>query len=148
MPVDPFRVRAADWARDSTPLMAVRRAVFVEEQGVPPALEWDGLDPQAWHWLAEAAGGSAIGVARLLPTGQVGRMAVLPPWRRRGVGAALLAAVLRDAARYSVTELWLNAQCAAEPFYARAGFAAEGPVFMEAGIPHQRMRRHREVPDD
>jgi len=125
--------------------MAVRSAVFVAEQKVPAELEWDGRDDAAWHWLAEDAGGAPIGVARLLASGQVGRMAVLPPWRHCGVGRALLHAVLRDAARYGVGELWLNAQCTAEPFYARAGFVPEGAVFDEAGIPHRRMHRPPEV---
>jgi predicted GNAT family N-acyltransferase len=118
----------------------VREAVFVREQGVPAELEWDDQDAGAWHWLAEAADGSPIGTARLLPTGQVGRMAVLPAWRRRGVGTALLQTVLRDATARGVGGLWLNAQCSAAGFYERAGFRAEGPVFTEAGIAHRSMR--------
>ncbi len=145
MSAEPFRVRVGRWQDDRAALMAVRSAVFVHEQGVPPELEWDGLDPPAWHWLAEAADGTAVGVARLLASGQVGRMAVLPAWRRRGVGGALLQAVLRDAPQHGIAELWLNAQCTAEPFYARAGFVPEGAVFTEAGIPHRRMRRPPEV---
>ena len=145
MPAETFRVRAADWRGDAAGLRAVRSSVFVAEQGVPPELEWDGLDEAAWHWLAEDTTGTPIGVARLLASGQVGRMAVLPAWRHRGVGRALLHAVLRDAARHGIGELWLNAQCTAEPFYARAGFVAEGALFEEAGIPHRRMRRPREV---
>ena len=145
MPVEPSRVRTADWQHDATALMAVRSTVFVVEQKVPPELEWDGRDGDADHWLAEDAGGAPIGVARLLGSGQVGRMAVLPAWRHRGVGRALLDAVLRDAARHGIAELWLNAQCTAEPFYTRAGFAPEGAVFDEAGIPHRRMRRRLEV---
>jgi predicted GNAT family N-acyltransferase len=122
----------------------VREAVFVREQGVPAELEWDDQDAGAWHWLAEAADGSPIGTARLLPTGQVGRMAVLPAWRRRGVGTALLQTVLRDAAARGVGGLWLNAQCSAAGFYERAGFRAEGPVFTEAGIAHRSMRHCEE----
>ena len=125
--------------------MAVRTAVFVDEQGVPAELEWDGRDAQAWHWLAEDASGSAIGTARLLRSGQLGRMAVVSAWRRQGIGTALLEAVLRDTPRHTAGEVWLNAQCTAEPFYARAGFTPVGVVFMEAGIPHRQMRRRQEL---
>lgn len=143
MTTEGFAVRAARWPADAAALRAVREAVFVREQGVPTALEWDGRDAEAWHWLAEDAAGRPVGTARLLPTGQIGRMAVLPDWRRRGVGTALLHAVLRDAPGRGVGALWLNAQCSAEAFYARAGFEAEGPAFAEAGIPHRAMRYRR-----
>jgi predicted GNAT family N-acyltransferase len=144
MTTEGFAVRAARWPADAAALRAVREAVFVEEQGVPADLEWDQRDAQAWHWLAEDAAGRPVGTARLLPTGQIGRMAVLTGWRRRGVGTALLRAVLRDAPACGVGALWLNAQCSAQDFYARAGFVAEGPVFAEAGIPHRSMRHERE----
>ena len=142
MQTERFGVRPANWLVDAAALRAVRQAVFVEEQGVPAELEWSDEDARAWHWLAEDTAGQPIGTARLLPTGQVGRMAVLAPWRRRGVGAALLRAVLHDAPQHLSGSLWLNAQCSAEGFYDRAGFAAQGPVFEDAGIPH-RLMRHR-----
>jgi len=142
MQTERFGVRPANWLVDAAALRAVRQAVFVEEQGVPAELEWSDEDARAWHWLAEDTAGQPIGTARLLPTGQVGRMAVLAPWRRRGVGAALLRAVLHDAPQHLSGSFWLNAQCSAEGFYDRAGFAAEGPVFEDAGIPH-RLMRHR-----
>jgi predicted GNAT family N-acyltransferase len=144
MQTERFGVRPANWLVDAPALQAVRRAVFIEEQKVPAELEWEDQDALAWHWLAEDTDGRPIGTARLLPTGQIGRMAVLAPWRRRGVGSALLRAVLHDAPRHVAGPLWLNAQRSAEGFYGRAGFAAEGPVFDEAGIPHRAMRQRPE----
>ncbi|WP_295880921.1 GNAT family N-acetyltransferase [uncultured Thiohalocapsa sp.] len=135
-----FRVRRADWEQDGAALTVVRRQVFVREQGVPETLEWDGLDTEAVHLLAEAADGTAIGTARLLPSGQIGRMAVLAAHRRRGVGRALLLELLRIAEDEGVRPLFLHAQVSALPFYAGLGFAPEGEVFDEAGIPHRRMR--------
>ena len=134
-----FSVRRADWSRDRAALRAVRQRVFVAEQSVPAELEWDGEDEGARHLLAVDAEGQAIGTARLLPSGQIGRRAVLPAWRRRGVGSALLAAALVIATEPGRPAPFLNAQTAVLDFYRRHGFVPEGGEFMEAGIPHCHM---------
>jgi predicted GNAT family N-acyltransferase len=136
-----FRVVRADWQRDRERLRQIRTAVFVDEQRVPPELEWDGLDESCLHVLAEDSRGTAIGTGRLLPDGRIGRMAVLPAWRRGGVGGAILSELLRCALQEGLTEVVLNAQTHALGFYAHHGFAAEGELFLDAGIEHRRMRR-------
>ncbi|MGE5171496.1 MAG: GNAT family N-acetyltransferase [Rudaea sp.] len=119
----------------------MRREVFVEEQGVPEALEWDAADAGALHALATDASGHPIGCARLLPDGHIGRVAVRRPWRGRGVGTALLLRLLAAAQARGDRQAVLNAQVAAMPFYERHGFVASGAVFDEAGIPHRVMTR-------
>jgi predicted GNAT family N-acyltransferase len=136
-----FRLRHAEWERDRAPLQAVRRTVFVLEQKVPEALEWDEFDPVSTHVLAEDASGQAIGTGRLLPDGHLGRMAVLDGWRGRGVGDALLTWLMGQARDRGVRELLLHAQSHAVPFYLRHGFACVGDEFIEAGIAHRLMRR-------
>jgi predicted GNAT family N-acyltransferase len=135
-----FAIIETNWAHDAPRLAAVRRAVFIDEQGVPEAMEWDAHDVASVHWLATADDGTPIGCARLLPDGHVGRMAVLPAWRGRGVGQALLAAVLHAAQAHGHTTLRLSAQTHAAAFYARAGFVAVGGEYEEAGIPHVAMQ--------
>ena len=136
-----FRVIKADWLTRSVELMAVRNAVFVDEQGVPADLEADGRDPDAVHFLAMDAGGNPIGTARLLADGQIGRIAVLPAFRRRGIARRLLGAAL-DAARVrGDRSVWLHAQIDAQALYLQAGFRIVGERFMEAGIPHIPMHR-------
>src|SRR5262249_34841941 len=136
-----FTVRRADWQSDRESLRRVRTVVFVDEQSVPPALEWDGRDDNCGHVLAEDGRGAPIGTGRLLPDGHIGRMAVLRTWRGRGVGRAVLAELLRCAAEQGLSQVVLNAQTQAIGFYARYGFSAEGTVFFDAGIEHRRMRR-------
>lgn len=144
--VAPFRVQVVDYAASRRALHTVRDAVFVHEQQVPVELEHDALDPACVHVLAQTLPGEAIGTARLAPPGpalpaKLGRMAVLPAWRGRGVGATMLHALLREARRRGWRDVLLHAQAPVVGFYAAHGFQAEGPRFMEAGIEHQAMRR-------
>jgi predicted GNAT family N-acyltransferase len=133
-------VEPASWRAHEAELVAIRRRVFIEEQSVPEALEWDGEDAAAWHWLARSGDlREAIGTVRLLPGGRVTRMAVLAPWRGRGAGAALLQAVIDHARELDLRELHLHAQTHALRFYQRFGFQAHGPEFRDAGIPHRSM---------
>ncbi len=134
-----FRVRVVDWASDEATLKSIRHDVFCVEQGVPESLEWDGIDAQCVHAIAEDENGSAIGCGRLLPDGHIGRMAVRASWRGRGVGSALLERLVALATERGDAKAMLNAQTHAMPFYTRYGFAPVGAPFDEAGIPHQAM---------
>lgn len=135
-----FTVRHASWAEDAEHLRRVRHAVFVLEHGIPEALEWDSQDSISQHWLAEHKDGQALGTARLLDSGQIGRMAVLPEWRGIGIGRALLGAVIGTAAHRGFTTVFLHAQLSAETFYLACDFQPDGDVFEEAGIPHRTLR--------
>jgi predicted GNAT family N-acyltransferase len=132
-------VRLVAWDEARGALASVRRAVFIVEQGVPEALEWDDDDASGLHGLASAASGEAIGTARLLTDGHIGRMAVLRAWRGHGVGTLLLAAMVEAARARGHRYARLNAQVQALPFYRRFGFEAEGEAFLDAGIAHRRM---------
>lgn len=124
--------------------LQIRRVVFVEEQGVPEAEEIDGLDPICRHYLARL-GGEPVGAARTKPLDaavKAQRVAVLGAARGAGVGAALMRRILADAAAVGpATEVVLDSQTSAIAFYERLGFTAEGPEFLDAGIPHRFMRR-------
>lgn len=133
-------MRRADWQRDRGPIRDLRTQVFIAEQNVPAHEEWDDADAVSWHFLAFTAEARAIGVARLTPGGQFGRLAVAMAWRRRGVASAITLAALEAARERGQRELFLHAQTHALGFYARFGFAPEGDEFSDAGIPHRRMR--------
>jgi predicted GNAT family N-acyltransferase len=138
--VHPFTIRVLDWPGAKPYARPVRERVFIEEQGVPRELEWDEWDVSSEHAVACDAEGAAIGTARLLPDGRVGRMAVLRAWRRRGVGAGLLAALLGRARERGIVRVTLHAQTQAAGFYRRFGFSERGGEFLEAGIPHVEMK--------
>jgi predicted GNAT family N-acyltransferase len=124
--------------------LALRDEVFVGEQGVPAELEHDALDETAFHVVA-LDGGRCVGTGRFLRqadgVARVGRMAVARSERGRGVGGLLLGALEAQARAEGLAAVELHAQVHAQRFYARHGYAPEGAVFEEAGIPHQMMRK-------
>lgn len=142
-PDAPTTIRVASWQDVGEAAQAVRQAVFVEEQRLPAALERDPADAGCVHAVAFDAAGQAVGTGRLrpLPDGvmQLGRLAVLRSWRGRGVGQALLQALLEAACARGAREVMLHAQQSAASFYLDAGFELRGEEFVEAGIAHQEM---------
>ncbi len=127
-------------------IRAIRRRVFVEEQGIPEALEMDGRDDDCRHVLAFSRPGTAVGTGRLQPDGRIGRMAVLADWRRHGAGTEILAALMRLAGADGHRRVVLHAQRSVAGFYRKSGFVETGAAFMEAGIAHVPMEK--ELPVD
>ena len=128
------------WAADRPRLQPVRREVFVTEQRVPEAEEWDDDDEVCVHVLA-MLNREPVGTGRISPAGKIGRLAVLSEFRGRGIGDRILLMLIEQARHRGLAEVTLNAQVHAMPFYERHGFKAQGEVFDEAGIPHRRMQK-------
>ncbi|MBM3487656.1 MAG: GNAT family N-acetyltransferase [Alphaproteobacteria bacterium] len=133
-----------DGSADLAASYAIRRRVFIEEQGVAEALEIDGRDRGAVHYLVRRDG-RAIATARVrdLAPGvlKVERVAVLVEARHAGIGRCLMARIIADAMADGARRIELSAQAYVERFYADLGFARDGPVFEEAGMPHVHMHR-------
>lgn len=138
-------VRVGGWTELGRDAQAIRTAVFVDEQKVPAAMEWDEADATGVHALARNRLGLALATGRLLEhapgVARIGRMAVARPLRGSGVGRAVLDALLQAARERGCRTVVLHAQTSAAGFYRRAGFVARGPEFEEAGIAHIEMTR-------
>lgn len=121
---------------------ALRRAVFIEEQGVSEADEVDGRDGEALHLLARLDS-TPVGSARLIQMGdtlKIGRVCVLAEHRGKGLGEAIMRAALDvGRKRAGLRRALLGSQTHAIPFYERLGFKAFGPEYDDAGIPHRDM---------
>ncbi|MFF3708408.1 GNAT family N-acetyltransferase [Streptomyces phaeochromogenes] len=149
-----YVVRVAEDRADREACFAVRKEVFVVEQGVPEDIEYDAYDADALHVVAVREDGLPFGAGRLLygevaaartggepGVGSLGRLAVLKAARGLGVGVALVRGI-EDAARArGLTAVDLHAQTHALGFYERLGYVAYGPEFFDAGIAHLAMRR-------
>jgi predicted GNAT family N-acyltransferase len=152
-------VRVARTDREREDAFEVRRVVFVDEQDVDEALEWDDWDDHAatMHFVAYDADGTPVGAARLRPrgadpadqddptwdagaVGKVERVAVRDSHRGTGVGRALMDAVHAHGRERGVTSFLLHSQTQAAGFYERLGYEAFGDEFVEADIPHVKMR--------
>ncbi|MFF4831199.1 GNAT family N-acetyltransferase [Streptomyces sp. NPDC001315] len=149
-----YDVRVAEEPADREACFAVRKEVFVGEQGVPEEIEYDAYDAVALHVLAVRDDGVPLGTGRLLygeaaaaktggdpSVGSLGRLAVAQAARGLGVGAALVRGIEEAARARGLAAVDLHAQTHALGFYERLGYEAYGPEFPDAGIPHRAMRR-------
>jgi len=138
-------IEIGDWQKLGSGAGELRRAVFVKEQRIPEALEWDEHDVTALHAVARNRLGRVIGTARLIREApglaRIGRMAVHRALRGCGHGESVLRALEAAAVARGDHEVTLHAQRSAEAFYRRLGYSPYGEPFDEAGIAHIEMRR-------
>ncbi|MDJ0684059.1 MAG: GNAT family N-acetyltransferase [Alphaproteobacteria bacterium] len=124
--------------------LALRRAVFIDEQGVSEEEEIDGQDDRCAHLLVRRDG-APVGAARVQVKGDVAkiqRVCVAREGRGLGIGARLIGFIIDHlAAEGRVTLARLDAQTASLDFYRKLGFEAEGAEFLDAEIPHRSMKR-------
>ncbi|MDI9245699.1 GNAT family N-acetyltransferase [Marinobacter sp. CHS3-4] len=137
------RIRKYSWQLAPGSIKDIRQRVFVEEQNVPPELEWDSTDEIADHYLMVSSDNTPIGVARVFSTldevAHIGRMAILPSYRGQGYGQRLLRHLMEEVGdQYG--QLQLSAQEHAIPFYQQSGFHVCSDAYDDAGIPHFDMR--------
>ena len=137
---DDFVVKTVSWKTHAAALKALREEVFIKEQHVPVELEWDGLDETAVHLLALNATNQAIGCARLIGDGSIGRMAVLKSWRHQGVGRALLTEAIALYQQSGIQNITLSAQVHVIPFYEKSGFKVCSAPYWDANIMHVDMQ--------
>ena len=153
-----YHYQVVSWQTHKKQLKKIREQVFIQEQNVPVELEWDGLDNEAIHVLAEVQfqiqpndtennkEKLAIGTARIIINNKqahIGRMAVLPEWRGLGVGTKILQNCIdlckKQTGDKAIETINLNAQVYVTQFYQKAGFSISSDEFLDAGIPHKKM---------
>jgi predicted GNAT family N-acyltransferase len=138
-----MQVRETQTPDERQAALALRHAVFCDEQGVPLDDELDGRDAAATHLVA-LRDDAVLATCRLLREGatmKLGRVAVTPPARRRGLATRLLEEGERVARAAGCERIVLHAQTDATTLYAKAGYVTTGGVFMDAGIEHITMEK-------
>ena len=117
---------------------AIRRAVFIEEQGLTEAQEFDGTDHACTH-LVIYENNTPVATGRIMITGQdfkIGRVAVLKSHRGQNLGLGTMQALIDACMQMGAERQILHAQTSARGFYEKLGFTPYGDEFNEAGIPH------------
>ena len=133
-----LKLDLVSFAEHEKAITHIRNTVFTVEQGVDPAIDFDGLDTQAFQVLCTIAG-KPVGTGRMLDDGHIGRVAVLGDYRSRGIGTGIMELLLATARERAIDRVYLYAQANAVPFYDKLGFSACGANFMEAGMLHTPM---------
>lgn len=139
-----LRLVVTTYAEAEADIQIVRRTVFQDEQGVDPAIDWDGLDATATHLMAYWHD-RPVGTMRIRylneTLAKIERVAVLADYRGYGIGRALVQQAIELLDRQQIPQIKLNAQLQVQDFYQKLGFQPWGDVFDEAGISHLEMRR-------
>ncbi len=142
-----YTILPTNWQTHQQQLREIRELVFMQEQGVSAADEWDDKDETAVHFLVLTKAGHAIACARLLTetnSGErvfhIGRVAVLKEYRQQAIGRNLMLAIISHCkVLHPDDKIYLHAQTSRQRFYEHLEFAAQGSIFMDAGIPHIEM---------
>jgi len=138
-----MEVRPARDAAELAQALRLRDRIFCGEQGVSAAAERDGRDAEALHLVA-VEGRRVLGTCRLVftaGTAFLGRLAVEPARRRRGIGEALLGEAAECAAAAGARRISLHAQVNVRRLYASVGYVERGEPFVEEGIDHVTMEK-------
>jgi len=121
-------------------IRTIRNSVFIDEQGISPTLEFDGLDGSALHVLV-SIDDVFVATGRLLNDGHIGRVAVLKEYRGLSLGTKVVNALINEAKQQDYQRVYLGSQVHACEFYQKLGFVSYGETFLEAGIEHIHMQK-------
>ena len=134
-----FTIENVDWERNQSRLKALREHVFVLEWQLSPDSEFDERDKNAFHVLVVAENNTPIATGRLTQCGEIGRIAVKRNHRHLSVYRALFAALIDIAKKQRLATLRVNLSLDSVSYHSQLGFKPDGKVFMDGGIPRQRM---------
>jgi predicted GNAT family N-acyltransferase len=142
--MDSLKIETFKYQDRMVAINQIRTKVFQEEQGISAKLEFDGLDTDATHFLAYV-NGKAVGTARIraidADTDKIERLAVLPNYRKQGIGKQLMSATLAAIVQRGKSLAIVHAQAYIAPLYEQLGFVIVGEKFNEAGITHVKMSK-------
>ena len=135
-----YSISRVDWQLAAPLLRTVREKVFVCEYRIPKKVEFDRLDSNAFHLLiCDDNSQEPIATGRLLNTGEISRVAVLPTFRDNNLDFAIFTGLVKIAKEQGLTEVFIYSPLQLVDYYRQHNFRAVGSVYMEAGIARQRM---------
>jgi predicted GNAT family N-acyltransferase len=138
-----LKVEVAKTENQIQEVFNIRKTVFVEEQKVPLEEEIDEFENESTHFvLYDQTVPVGAGRFRILDgIGKVERICVLESVRGKGAGREIMLAIEEHAKQQPLSQLKLNAQTYAIPFYEGLGYKVTSDEFLDAGIPHKTMKK-------
>lgn len=133
-----YRIKQGHWDQLQQDAKLIRTQVFICEQGITEANEWDDQDVISQHFVIYDQD-QPIATARLLENNSVGRVAVLKTYRGQGLGQMIMLEIISYAQKQRRSVLTLSSQVHAISFYEKLGFTVQGNSYDECGIPHIEM---------
>lgn len=133
-----YRIKQGCWEQLQQDAKLIRTQVFICEQGITEADEWDDQDVISQHFVIYDQD-QPIATARLLENNSVGRVAVLKAYRGQGLGQMIMLEIISYAQKQRRSVLTLSSQVHAISFYEKLGFTVQGDSYDECGIPHIEM---------
>ena len=130
-----YNIVSGTWQELKQHAEVIRRAVFIDEQNIAEADEWDDQDAISLHFIVYEQN-RAIATARLLQNASIGRVAVLSSHRGLGIGKLLMLEIIQTAKNQGRKQVQLSAQDHAVKFYNSLGFQQKGEFYLDCGIPH------------
>ncbi|HLP87232.1 MAG TPA: GNAT family N-acetyltransferase [Nostocaceae cyanobacterium] len=137
-------IKIVNTPEEFTAIQQIRIKVFQQEQGVEPALEFDGKDDISTHLIAYLDN-QPIGTTRIRyineKTAKLERLAVLPEARGQGIGKQIIEKSLQFLTNKNISQVVVHSQEYIKNLYVQLGFIPEGEIFFEAAIPHIKMSK-------
>ena len=133
-----YRTKQGHWDQLQQDAKLIRTQVFICEQGITEADEWDDQDLISQHFVIYDQD-QPIATARLLENNSVGRVAVLKAYRGQGLGQMIMLEIISYAQKQRRSVLTLSSQVHAISFYEKLDFIVQGNSYDECGIPHIEM---------
>lgn len=135
-----FSISRVSWEQAAPLLKTVREKVFICEWRIPKHIEFDKKDRFAFHLLVcDDKTQEPVATGRILATGEISRIAVLMSYRKHQVDHLVVQGLVAIANELNLDEVFIYSPLENVDYYRRFNFCPEGAVFMEAGMPRQRM---------
>lgn len=133
-------IKKTDWQTDRSALQLIRNKVFIQEQGISQALEWDSQDLNCVHFIFQR-GTHPVGSVRIIKGNKISRLAVIKEYRNQNIGSQLLECAERYIFEHEHKRSILEAQAQAFSFYQKNGYLSDDKFLWDAGIAHIKMHK-------
>ena len=137
-----LEVKIAKSNEDIDTCHKLRKIVFIKEQNVSPEEECDEQDKISKHFIL-LENNTPIGTGRIYKdnsTAVIGRICILKEHRGKNAGLFLMKNLIDYCKNQNFKEILLGAQEYALGFYEKSGFQVCSERYMDANIPHFKMK--------